>query len=396
MPSFPMDRLPSVGSTITCKKDLFGYTQDNDCECARISAGHVWRVESHIGNGLVLACEYDMRVWRTLVSTHSFLRNFTVPRGELTTAQSAAFIIRAECHSDDRVFEIRFDALPFFQRASDDAILELARCGWGGDRPADEVAYFVEALNPEIANMLAYSWHKGHVGFEAYVDPTSAASWLKQNRPVLLESMMSEGIYDPVAELRATAVQYKEKGARTHQLFICEAEDLDHAREQCENAYPNARIVGIFLSPRQDTPAERDHVAGAVPDATAPAVPVPALQALVNDPLAAAAPELRARLHEANAAFRAAGGRGVELADFIDAARHELRSRGARKGWATRRMAATPMPTGTSPTDSDTDEAALEAGLIASCPGLAPRITCPPADAAAQGDAAVTHGHRHE
>lgn len=326
MPSSPMDRLPSVGSTMTCEKDLFGYTQDNDYECARISAGHVWQVESYIGNGARLACECDMRVWRTLVSARRLLQDFTAPGNGVVTAQSAACDIKAECYSDDRVFEVRFDALPFFQQASDEAILELARCGWGGDRPADEVAYFMEDLHPEIKDMLAYSWRKGHVGFEVHVDPTFAASWLKQNRPALLKVMMSEGIHDPVAELRTMAVQYKVRGARAHQFFACEAEDFEHAREQCENAYPNAHIIRIFFVPRQDTPAEADRVAAASPDTA---------------PLAVPAPVLRARLREANTAFRATGGRGVELADFIDAIRHELRSRGARKGWATRRTVAT-------------------------------------------------------
>lgn len=46
---------------------------------------------------------------------------------------------------------------------------------------------------------------------------------------------------------------------------------------------------------------------------------------------------LRRRLKTSRKAFKQAGGRGVELAEFIDCARFELRSRAARKAAQTRR-----------------------------------------------------------
>jgi hypothetical protein len=31
-------------------------------------------------------------------------------------------------------------------------------------------------------------------------------------------------------------------------FFVCDADDADHAEEQCENAYPDCRIVGIVVA----------------------------------------------------------------------------------------------------------------------------------------------------
>ena len=47
--------------------------------------------------------------------------------------------------------------------------------------------------------------------------------------------------------------------------------------------------------------------------------------------------ELRKQLKISRKAFKEAGGRGVELAEFIDCARFELRSRSSRKAAQTRK-----------------------------------------------------------
>jgi hypothetical protein len=48
-------------------------------------------------------------------------------------------------------------------------------------------------------------------------------------------------------ELTAWCVVYRDKGANpfSAEVFKCEAEDYDHAEEQCENAYPDADILWI-------------------------------------------------------------------------------------------------------------------------------------------------------
>src|SRR5438874_11870052 len=100
------------------------------------------------------------------------------------------FQIPAECHSDDLVHEIRFDALAWFEQASDEEILGLAACGWGGDYPADAVAYFFADTDPGVGLLFDYL-HRvrdrpGAPGFECRVEPRAAARWVRSRRPHLL------------------------------------------------------------------------------------------------------------------------------------------------------------------------------------------------------------------
>ena len=48
-------------------------------------------------------------------------------------------MIRANVHTDDRLYDVNFDATAWFERASDQEIIELAECGWRDDYPADAV-----------------------------------------------------------------------------------------------------------------------------------------------------------------------------------------------------------------------------------------------------------------
>ncbi|KKL23440.1 hypothetical protein LCGC14_2425330, partial [marine sediment metagenome] len=64
--------------------------------------------------------------------------------------------IKAECHSDDRVREANFDATPWFVQASAESIGDLARCGWGGDYPADGVAQFMAEQDREVGKVFQY------------------------------------------------------------------------------------------------------------------------------------------------------------------------------------------------------------------------------------------------
>ena len=42
-------------------------------------------------------------------------------------------MIRAEVHSDDYAATAKFDAAPWFEQATDEAIEQLAKCDYGGD-----------------------------------------------------------------------------------------------------------------------------------------------------------------------------------------------------------------------------------------------------------------------
>ena len=100
--------------------------------------------------------------------------------------------IQAECHSDDRAIEVKFNAFPWFKQASDKEILALAECGWGGDYPADYVAMFMANKNQDVADMFKYVEIRkrvADVGFECHVAEADAKAWIKQNKPELAKDM---------------------------------------------------------------------------------------------------------------------------------------------------------------------------------------------------------------
>lgn len=105
----------------------------------------------------------------------------------------SAIVVEAECHSDDRVYEVKFDAEKWLLNAKPKAIIALAKCGWGGDYPADEVALWYAAgrrdmsRNREVRAMFDYIEHynkgsKEHIGFECHVDSVQALKWLSKYR----------------------------------------------------------------------------------------------------------------------------------------------------------------------------------------------------------------------
>ena len=97
--------------------------------------------------------------------------------------------VKAEAHSDDRVFVVSFDAAPWFARAEDEEIEALHACGWHYDSAADVVALHFEDVNEDIRAMLAYtratSGMRWAVGFECSVNEEDADAWLKRHRPGL-------------------------------------------------------------------------------------------------------------------------------------------------------------------------------------------------------------------
>ncbi len=98
-------------------------------------------------------------------------------------------MISAEVHSDDYKVEIHFDATEYFQAASGSDLVDLVRCGWGGDYPGDYVALHFESR--ETASLFEYlslrpEMYGESVGFECHVDEGDAMAWIAQNRPELM------------------------------------------------------------------------------------------------------------------------------------------------------------------------------------------------------------------
>jgi hypothetical protein len=99
------------------------------------------------------------------------------------------FIIPAETYSDDHLYGCHFDAVEWFEAASDEEIKALARIDWGGNRESDEIAYWYEYRIDEIQLMFDYCsrTHRRRqpIGFECHVDEDKALLWLREHRPVL-------------------------------------------------------------------------------------------------------------------------------------------------------------------------------------------------------------------
>lgn len=103
-------------------------------------------------------------------------------------------VIPAEVYSDDRIVEVNFDALPFFQQASAEELQQLAECGWGGDYPADQVAIHCADDNADVQRVFDYLGYRPRhygetVGFECHVEEAPALEWLKANRPEVYKSV---------------------------------------------------------------------------------------------------------------------------------------------------------------------------------------------------------------
>lgn len=98
--------------------------------------------------------------------------------------------VSANCYSDDRVIEVEtFDATPWFEQASDEEILALRRCGFGGDDAADRVAEYAATYDREVQAMFDHNATLPETiearGFECYVDRNEAEAWIEAFRPSL-------------------------------------------------------------------------------------------------------------------------------------------------------------------------------------------------------------------
>jgi hypothetical protein len=95
--------------------------------------------------------------------------------------------IVAEAHSDDRVIEVVFDALPWFKKASFKEIQALVDCDFGGDYPADAVAEALVKNHLGLKGLFRYLDAVSHTpkatGFEVHINREQAEAWIRANRP---------------------------------------------------------------------------------------------------------------------------------------------------------------------------------------------------------------------
>lgn len=96
--------------------------------------------------------------------------------------------IHAEVHTDDFLIECEFDATPWFEAASDRAIVDLAACGYQNDYAADDVVLsYPNDLKPSrMLDLFHYIEIVGDIGYEVSVDDDEALSWIYANRRHLI------------------------------------------------------------------------------------------------------------------------------------------------------------------------------------------------------------------
>lgn len=101
-------------------------------------------------------------------------------------------MIRAEVHDDEFRTSARFDATLWFEQASDEEILELAKIDWRGDYQADAVAEFFEGHDvgtPDTVEDVFKAVNVLDTGYECSVEPEDAVRWVQANRPHLMDKI---------------------------------------------------------------------------------------------------------------------------------------------------------------------------------------------------------------
>jgi hypothetical protein len=101
-------------------------------------------------------------------------------------------MIRARVWSDCHQYEADFDATPWFEQASPEALMALAGCDFGMDYPADEVAYFMAEKDDRVADLFGFlarvqiqPFSGEPNGFECQVDIDDARAWIREHNDVL-------------------------------------------------------------------------------------------------------------------------------------------------------------------------------------------------------------------
>ena len=112
-----------------------------------------------------------------------------IRKADGTAVQSEAVL--AEVHSDDYRSEASFDARPILLQMEHGWLLDLARCDWGHDKPADDVALTAEKYDPDVRRVMEYV-RTAEGGFECSMDGAEALAWLKDNRPDAWEWLTAE------------------------------------------------------------------------------------------------------------------------------------------------------------------------------------------------------------
>ncbi len=160
--------------------------------------------------------------------------------------------IRAEAHTDDHKFNHHFDATPWFEQAKAADIFLLAKCGWGGDYPADAVAQFMShhGETPLETMFTLLTATKDEGGFECHIDTGDAMTYLHDVRPEVYDVIRRE-----LGDAGSPPNSTKAEARLTHQECGCKIGQSVHTHDgshycepQVQLADQAARAVGVRIA----------------------------------------------------------------------------------------------------------------------------------------------------
>lgn len=131
------------------------------------------------------------------------LRHLTDPVPSADNAQGVELpgpAVKAKFWTDDRAYELEFDARPYLAHAPDRALTAILEVGFVGDQSTDWVAEYVadKGLDERLSEAFSYlgalqmARRKDPVGFECEVDREGYLRWMDAHRRPLLARMLCE------------------------------------------------------------------------------------------------------------------------------------------------------------------------------------------------------------
>jgi hypothetical protein len=107
-------------------------------------------------------------------------------RDERPERGGPTFVIPAQVHDDFWHKKVTFEALDWFEQATDEDLAALIAIDFRGDYASDWVAEWTAEKNAEVEGVLDYA-RDTKTGFECVVSPDAAYVWLAHYRPHLVD-----------------------------------------------------------------------------------------------------------------------------------------------------------------------------------------------------------------
>lgn len=100
-------------------------------------------------------------------------------------------MIRAEVHTNDLLYAVRFDAAPFFEVAYDDEIVLIASSGSALPAICGQIAFHVASLPgyEALTDAFRYVKHRPEKSLNCTIFLPDVLNWVRCNRPALIHNL---------------------------------------------------------------------------------------------------------------------------------------------------------------------------------------------------------------